>query len=57
MLAIRIILCYFIAISCISADYSDYKQNWLEFKVKHKEYAYFVISHNVDSFMFTENVQ
>lgn len=51
MLAIRIILCYFIVINCISADYSDYKQNWLEFKVKHEECtSFFFISNNVDWF-------
>lgn len=34
MLIIHLLLCLSLAISCTTADLSDYKQNWLEFKVK-----------------------
>ncbi|XP_055298664.1 procathepsin L-like [Sitodiplosis mosellana] len=32
MRAIRIVLCFFFLTSCIFADYSNYKENWLKFK-------------------------
>lgn len=33
MMIIQIILCCFLVINCAVADFSDYKQKWLEFKV------------------------
>lgn len=65
MRTLSVVLCSFIlssfAISFIFvicsflADYSDYKQNWLEFKVKIKRGNYSLL--HINSFLIAEHVQ